>query len=83
MVSRNWRQAHLLEVGLTKNPGDHETLSKVHHVGVHVDFLSMKSSLDLYTFVCEVNLDGLRPCDQCELLDCNGHMPSDLCVKWP
>ena len=30
----------------------------------------------------KVNLDGLRPFDQCELLDCNGHGPSGLCVKW-
>jgi hypothetical protein len=36
MVSRNLRQAHLLEVGLMQHPGDHETLSKVRHVGLHV-----------------------------------------------
>ena len=62
MVSRNMHQAHLLKVGLTKILGDHETLSIVRHVGLHVHFSSMKSSLDLYafTFVCEVNLDGLR-----------------------
>ncbi len=47
MVSRNLHQAHLLEVGLTKIPGDHETLSIVRHVGLHVDFSSMKSSLGL------------------------------------
>jgi hypothetical protein len=40
MVSHNLRQAHhLLEVGMTKNLKDHETLSKVRHVGLHVDFL--------------------------------------------
>ena len=39
MISRNLRQAHLL--------GDHETLSIVHHVGLHVHFSPMKSSLDL------------------------------------
>ena len=33
--------------------------------------------------MCEVNLNGLRPIDQWELLDCNGHGPSILCVKWP
>ena len=33
--------------------------------------------------MCEVNLDGLRPFDQWELLDCNGHGPSVLCVKGP
>ena len=40
--------------------GDHETLSIVRHVGLHVDFSSMKSSLGLqtFTFVCEVNLNG-------------------------
>ena len=47
MVSRNLRQAHLLEVALMKIPGDHETLSIIRHVELHVDFSSMKSSLDL------------------------------------
>ena len=42
MVSRNLRQAHLLEVGLTKNAGDHETLSIIRHLGLHVDFSSLK-----------------------------------------
>ena len=46
-VSRNLRQAHLLEVSLKKIMGDHETLSKVRHVGLHVDFSFMKSSLGL------------------------------------
>ena len=52
---------------------DHETLSIVRHVGLHVDSPSMKSSSGLwaFTFVCEVNLNGLRPFDQWELLDCN------------
>ena len=49
MVSQNLGQAHLLEVlGLTQIPGDHETLSIVCHVGLHVDFSSMKSSLGLH-----------------------------------
>ena len=30
-----------------------------------------------------MNLDCLRPFDQWELLDCNGHGPSVLCTKWP
>ena len=47
MVFRNLCQAHLLEVGLMKNWGDYETLSTVYHVGLHVDFSSMESSLDL------------------------------------
>ena len=47
MVLRNLGQAHLQEVGPTKIPGDHETLSIVRHVGLHVDFSSTKSSLDL------------------------------------
>ena len=47
MVFRNLRRAHLLEVGLTKFPGDHETLSIVRHVGLLVDFSTMKSSLGL------------------------------------
>jgi len=66
MISRNLCHAHFLEVGLTKIPGDLETLSIVCHVGLHVDFSSMKSSLGLeaFTFVCEVNLDGLHPFNQ-------------------
>ena len=47
MVSRNLRQAHLLEGGLTKISEDHETLFIVWHVGLHVDFSSMKYALDL------------------------------------
>ena len=34
----NFSQTHLLEVGLTKIPGDHETLFIVRHVGHDVDF---------------------------------------------
>ena len=45
MVSWNLCQAHLLEVGMTKIPGDHESLSIVRHVGLHVYFSFMKSSL--------------------------------------
>ena len=47
MVSRNLCQAHLLEVLMTKILGDHKTLSIVRHVGLRVDFSSMKSSLGL------------------------------------
>ena len=47
MVSRNFRQPHLLKVGLMEVSGDHETLSVVRQVGLHVDFSSMKSSLGL------------------------------------
>ena len=75
-VSWNLRRAHLLRVGLAKIPGDHKTgLSIVRHVGLHVDFSSTKSSLGLQavTFVCEVNLASLRPFNQWELVDCNGH----------
>ena len=39
MVSWSLHQAHVLEV--------HETLSIVRHIGLHVDFSSMKSSLGL------------------------------------
>jgi hypothetical protein len=49
MVSRNLRQAHLLEVFswyLTKILRYHEILSIVRLVGLHVDFSFMKSSLD-------------------------------------
>ena len=46
-VSHNLCQVHLLEVGLTKISGDHETLSIVRHVGLHVDFSFMESSLSL------------------------------------
>ena len=41
MVSRNLHQVHLLEVGLAQIPGDHETLSIVRHVVLHLDFLSL------------------------------------------
>ena len=47
MVSRNFRQTHLLEVGLTQIPVDHAPLSIVRHVGLHVDFSSMNFSLGL------------------------------------
>ena len=47
VVSWNLHRAHLLEVGLTKIMGDHETLLKGRHVGLYVDFSSMKSSLNL------------------------------------
>jgi hypothetical protein len=47
MVSRNLREADHLEVGLTKVQGDHETLSIVCHVRLHVNFSFMKSSLGL------------------------------------
>ena len=47
MVSRDLCQAHLLEVGLTKIPRDHESLFIVCHVGLHIDFSSMKSPLGL------------------------------------
>jgi hypothetical protein len=40
MVSRNLRQAHLLEVGLTQFSVDHAPWSIVRHVGLHVDFSS-------------------------------------------
>ena len=45
VVSCSLRHARLLEVGLTKISGDHESLSIVRHVGLHVDLSSMKSSL--------------------------------------
>ena len=47
MVSRNLRQAHVLEVGLTQIPVDHAPLSTTSHVGLHVDFLSTNFSLGL------------------------------------
>ena len=47
MVSRNLRQAHLLEVGLTQITVDHAPLSITCHVGLHVDFSSMNFSLGL------------------------------------
>ena len=56
MVTWNFHQAHLQEVGPTQIPGDHETLSIVRHVGLHVDFSSMKSSL---------GLRALRPSPSC------------------
>jgi hypothetical protein len=47
MVSRNLRQTHLLEVGLTQVPVDHAPLSIVRHVGLHVDFSSTNFFLGL------------------------------------
>ena len=47
MVSQNLRQPHLLKVDLTNTPRDHETLSIVRHVGLHIDFSFVKSSLGL------------------------------------
>ena len=47
MDSRNLCQIHLLEVDLMKILRDHETLSIVRHVRLHVDFSSMKTSLGL------------------------------------
>jgi hypothetical protein len=40
LVGINILKTHglLLKVGLLKIPEDHETLSKVRHVGLHVDF---------------------------------------------
>ena len=65
--------------------GDHETLFIVRDVELHSDFSFMKSSLDLsvFTFMCEVNLDGLHPFDQWELLNCDRQMPLVVGVKWP
>ena len=39
-VSRNFRQTHLLEVGMTQILVDHAPLFIVHHVKLHVDFSS-------------------------------------------
>ena len=38
-VSWNFHHTHFLEVGLTKIPGDHETISLVRHVGLHIDLI--------------------------------------------
>ena len=47
MVSWNFRQTHLLEVGMTQIPVDHAPLFIVRHVGLHVDFSSMNFLLGL------------------------------------
>ena len=54
IVRRNWRQAYLLEIGLTQIPIDHETLFSI-------NFLSMIIFLGpwTFTFQCEANLDSL------------------------
>ena len=54
MVSRSLCQAHLLEVNLTQILGDHETLTIVYHVGLHVDF-----------FIHEVLFWAFRPSPSC------------------
>ena len=41
-VCHNLHHAHLLEGGPTKIPEDHETLSIVRHVRLHVDFEGLK-----------------------------------------
>ena len=80
MVSWNLRQAHLLEVGPTKIPRDHESLFIIRHV----DFSSMESSRAFRPSSSYVKWTWTTPpLDQWELLDCNGHGPSMLCVKWP
>ena len=50
MVSRNFRQTHLLEVGLAQIPVDHAPLFVVRHVGLHVDFSSTNFFLDLKAY---------------------------------
>lgn len=61
-------------------PTNHKTLFIL-----HVDFSLMKISLGFQasTFYCKVNLDGWYLFVQLEHLDCYGHGPSILCVKWP
>ena len=51
MVSRNFRQTHLLEVGLTQNPVDHAPLSIVRHVGLHVEHELFWGPLGLHLLV--------------------------------
>ena len=84
-ISRIFHQTHHLEVGLTKSLGDHETLSIVRHVGLPVNFSSMKSFVGFrLSRSCVKRIwNGLHPFDQWELLNGNGHGPSVLCVKWP
>jgi hypothetical protein len=48
MVSRNLRQAHLLEVGVTKIPGDHENFIIVRPRGGH--------SLVYFAYTCDNDL---------------------------
>jgi hypothetical protein len=51
--------------------------SMPHIVFIHDKFIGL-SPLDH----CEVNLDCLRVCDLSNLLECSGHKPWVLCVKW-
>ena len=74
MVSRNFRQAHLQELGLMQIPRGRETLSIVRHVGLHLDFSSIEiffGPLGLHLRVWS-ELGRSPPFDQWELLDCNG-----------
>ena len=57
MVSWNLCQAHLLEVGMTRIPGDHETLSIVLNPKGHFPHTRAKSR-DLWTSLSKP-LDGL------------------------
>jgi hypothetical protein len=50
MLCHNLCQAYMFKVALTQILVDHRALSIVCHVGLHVDFLSMKYSLSLNAF---------------------------------
>ena len=47
MICRNLHEAYLLEVGLMPIPTNHETISIVYHVKIHVDFPCMTISFGL------------------------------------
>ena len=47
MICRNFRQAYLFKVGLMQILAKHKILFILCHVGLHIDFLSMKFDFNL------------------------------------
>ena len=82
MVSRNLRQAHLLEVSLTKISGDHETLFIVHHVGLFIHIVFFEPSGLHHCVWSELGRSlPFWPMRALKLQWSQG--PLVLCAKWP
>ena len=64
MVSQIFCKAHLLVVSLTKIPEDHENRILSPPCRTPCKLFIHEVFFGPFTFVCEVNLDGLRPFDQ-------------------
>ena len=84
MVCRNLCHACPLEVGLTQISADRETLIIVCHIDILCRFFihgNFFEPLGLQLLAWS-ELDSLGIFDQWEILECNGHGPWVLCVKW-